>query len=91
MQAITVPIIYVDGYQTACLQSQSSNWCLVESQEWQGSDVIRYSASNDLPRGTLADLPPAMILSCVKMPILATTLRYATMHRSLYLTELPTW
>ncbi|RAK80817.1 carbohydrate-binding module family 18 protein [Aspergillus fijiensis CBS 313.89] len=38
-----VPTMWNDGYDLACLQSSSSDWCYLESQTWQGADYIRYS------------------------------------------------
>ncbi|KAL5041073.1 hypothetical protein BDW71DRAFT_201664 [Aspergillus fruticulosus] len=39
----SIPTEWSQGYDLVCQRDTSSNWCYLESQEWQGSDYIRYS------------------------------------------------
>ncbi|KAL2830491.1 hypothetical protein BDW59DRAFT_177835 [Aspergillus cavernicola] len=41
--AKSIPTGWLQGHGLVCEQDSASNWCYVESQEWQGSDYIRYS------------------------------------------------
>ncbi|OBT81991.1 hypothetical protein VE02_09310 [Pseudogymnoascus sp. 03VT05] len=45
--ADTVAGRYTDGLGIACLQSSSSDWCIIESLNWVGSDIIRPDCSVD--------------------------------------------
>jgi hypothetical protein len=45
VEADTLSTRFVEGLEIACLQSSSSEWCFVESQEWVGSDVVRPDCS----------------------------------------------
>ena len=38
---------FTEGLSIACLQSNSSDWCMIESQNWIGSDVVRPDCSVD--------------------------------------------
>ncbi|KAF2794926.1 carbohydrate-binding module family 18 protein [Melanomma pulvis-pyrius CBS 109.77] len=42
VQAKTVSLQYIHGYNMACLQNSAKDWCFLESQEWSGSDYVRY-------------------------------------------------
>jgi hypothetical protein len=42
VEAKTIPLQYTYAYSAACLQDSSENWCFFESQDWAGSDYIRY-------------------------------------------------
>ncbi|KAF3055548.1 hypothetical protein GL218_07223 [Daldinia childiae] len=42
VQAKTVALQYTYYYSLACLQDSSGKWCFYESQNWVGSDYIRY-------------------------------------------------
>lgn len=41
VEADTLANRFVEGLELACLQSNAGEWCLVDSQEWVGSDVVR--------------------------------------------------
>ncbi|KAG7001882.1 hypothetical protein G7Y79_00030g064150 [Physcia stellaris] len=46
--AQTIAGRFIEGLNLACLQPDSkSSWCLVESQDWVGSDVVRPDCSAD--------------------------------------------
>ncbi|ORY13820.1 hypothetical protein BCR34DRAFT_534999 [Clohesyomyces aquaticus] len=53
VQAQTIPLQYTYGYSMACLQNSANDWCFLKSQEWTGSDYVRYD-----PAMCLADNPP---------------------------------
>lgn len=38
---------FAEGLGIACLQSTSSDWCIIESQNWIGSDVVRPDCTAD--------------------------------------------
>ncbi|KUJ13268.1 carbohydrate-binding module family 18 protein [Mollisia scopiformis] len=40
--AETEPLMWTTGHDLVCMQDSSQNWCFLESQEWQGSDFIRW-------------------------------------------------
>ncbi|KAK4227288.1 hypothetical protein QBC38DRAFT_526936 [Podospora fimiseda] len=42
VQPDTLPQLYRHAYTTACLIEDASEWCLVESQEWEGSYPNQY-------------------------------------------------
>jgi hypothetical protein len=37
-----LPLTFTYNADLVCTQDSASNWCFVDSQEWQGSDYIRY-------------------------------------------------
>ncbi|GBF63438.1 LysM domain-containing protein [Trichophyton mentagrophytes] len=39
--ASSTPLTYKEGFDLVCLKSGDS-WCMIESQEWQGSDILKY-------------------------------------------------
>ncbi|KAL4902739.1 hypothetical protein BDW74DRAFT_169329 [Aspergillus multicolor] len=41
--ARSIPTNWLQGHELVCEQDSASKWCYLESQEWQGSDYIRYS------------------------------------------------
>ncbi|KAL4941851.1 hypothetical protein BDV06DRAFT_212346 [Aspergillus oleicola] len=41
--AKSIPADWCQGHELVCQQDSSLKWCYLESQEWQGSDYIRYS------------------------------------------------
>lgn len=42
MAPATLPLMYQYQYNLACLAGGDSSWCLVDSQNWVGSDIKRY-------------------------------------------------
>lgn len=40
--AETEPLMWITGHDLVCMQDSSKNWCFLESQDWQGSDFVRY-------------------------------------------------
>lgn len=44
--AATVADRFLEGLGVACLQS-SGSWCMIESQSWQGSDIVRPDCTTD--------------------------------------------
>ncbi|KAM5468664.1 hypothetical protein MferCBS49748_003422 [Microsporum ferrugineum] len=41
--ASSIPLTYKEGFDLVCLKSGDS-WCILESQEWAGSDIMKYPA-----------------------------------------------
>ncbi|EFE31902.1 uncharacterized protein ARB_01155 [Trichophyton benhamiae CBS 112371] len=39
--ASSTPLTYKEGFDLVCLKSGDS-WCMIESQEWEGSDILKY-------------------------------------------------
>ncbi|EZF10209.1 hypothetical protein H112_08421 [Trichophyton rubrum D6] len=39
--ASSTPLAYKEGFDLVCLKSGDS-WCMIESQEWEGSDILKY-------------------------------------------------
>ncbi|KAK4612962.1 LysM domain-containing protein [Fulvia fulva] len=52
VQAVTDPLLVAAGHDLLCLKDSSGSLCYLESQDWQGSDYVRYD-----PPACLADDP----------------------------------
>ncbi|CZR68554.1 uncharacterized protein PAC_18453 [Phialocephala subalpina] len=55
--AETEPLMWTTGHDLVCMQDSSQNWCFLESQDWEGSDFVRWDpdvCNNDDP----IDNPP---------------------------------
>lgn len=42
VEAKAMALQFTHNHDIACMQDSSSNWCFYESQDWQGSDYIRW-------------------------------------------------
>lgn len=47
MPAASVAGRFAEGVGIACLQSSAEDWCMIESQNWVGSDIVRPDCTTD--------------------------------------------
>ncbi|KAF2219279.1 hypothetical protein BDZ85DRAFT_304804 [Elsinoe ampelina] len=55
----TVSSRYVEGFNIACMQSSSQDWCLVESQRWVGSEIVGSDCDSNSSLAVCSSLPNA--------------------------------